>query len=88
MAKKPTPIITHTEILCRAIRNIEDEIRNQQNHMGGIPECESILHAFVEEHTTKLEALKEMYRIETGTNSTDPLPAPEVTRAERNSHGQ
>lgn len=68
MAKKPTPIITHTEILCRAIRSIEEEIRNQQNYMGGIPECAEMLHAFVDERTPKLEALKEMYRIETGTD--------------------
>lgn len=68
MAKKPTPIITYTEILCRAIRSIEAEIRNQQNYMGGIPECENILRAFAEERTPKLEALKEMYRIETGTD--------------------
>lgn len=68
MAKKNSPIITHTEILCRAIRSIEDEIRNQQNYMGGIPECENMLHAFVDERSPKLEALKEMYRIETGTD--------------------
>ena len=68
MAKKNTPIITYTEILCNAIRNIENEIRNQQNYMGGIPECEAMLQAFVNERTPKLEALKEMYRIETGAD--------------------
>lgn len=68
MAKKTEPIITHTEILCRAIRSIEDEIRNQTNYMGGIPECEALLQAYVNERTPKLDALKEMYRIETGTD--------------------
>ena len=65
--KKCKPIITHLEILCLAIRGIENEIRNQVNYMGGIPECEEQLKAYVNEHTLKLNALKEMYRIETGT---------------------
>lgn len=68
MAKKTTPIITHTEILCHAIRNIENEIRNQESYMGGIPECGAMLKAYVSERKPKLEALKEMYRIETGTD--------------------
>ena len=68
MAKKSTPIITYVEILCNAMRNIENEIKNQQSYMGGIPECEALLKAYVDERTQKLEALKEMYRIETGTN--------------------
>lgn len=68
MAIKNTPIITHTEILCRAIRNIESEIRNQEEYMGGITECEAMLSAYISERTPKLEALKEMYRIETGTD--------------------
>ena len=68
MARKTVePVITHTEILCRAIRNIEHEIRTQTSYMGGIPECEALLQAYVSERTPKLEALKEMYRIETGT---------------------
>lgn len=68
MAKKTTPIITHVEILCHAIHNIENEIRNQKAYMDGIPECEAMLRAYVDERTPKLEALKQMYRIETGTD--------------------
>lgn len=68
MASKVTPVISHVEILCRAIRNIEDEIKNQEAYMGGIPEREAMLAAFVNERRPKLDALKEMYRIETGTN--------------------
>lgn len=68
MATRNAPIITHVEILCRAIRNIEDEIKNQQEVLGGIPECEAMLKAFINERQPKLEALREMYRIETGTN--------------------
>ena len=68
MAKKTTPIITHTEILCLAIRSIETDIRNQKEFMGGIPECEAMLENYINDRTPKLEALKEMYRIETGTD--------------------
>lgn len=68
MATKNTPIITHVEILCRAIRNIEDEIKAQESVMGGIPECKAMLIAYVNERCSKLDALKDMYRIETGTN--------------------
>lgn len=68
MATKEKPVITHTEILCRAIRNIEDEIKTQKSFMSGMPECEAMLTAYVNERISKLEALKEMYRIETGTN--------------------
>lgn len=66
--KKTVPIITHVEILSRAIQSIEDEIRNQEEVMGEIPECKDMLAAYVAERTPKLEALKEMYRIETGND--------------------
>lgn len=65
---KNTPIITHVEILSRAIRSIEDEIRNQEEAMGNTPEFKDMLTAYISERTPKLEALKEMYRIETGTD--------------------
>lgn len=68
MAKKNSPIITHVEILCNAIRNIEREIRDQKAFMDGIPQCEAMLASYIAERTPKLEALKEMYRIETGTD--------------------
>lgn len=68
MATKATPVITHVEILCRAIRNIEDEISNQESVMKDIPGCKDMLTAYIAERESKLNALKEMYRIETGTN--------------------
>ncbi len=68
MATKNTPVITHVEILCRAIRSIEEEIKAQESIMGGIPECEAMLNAYVKERHHKLEASKDMYRIETGTS--------------------
>ncbi len=66
--KKATPIITHVEILSRAIRSIEDEIRSQEEVMGDNPKFGDMLKAYIAERAPKLEALKEMYRIETGTN--------------------
>ena len=66
--KKAVPIITHVEILCRAIRSIEDEIRKQEETLGGIPECKNMLAAYIAEREEKLGVLKEMYRIETGNN--------------------
>lgn len=68
MATRNAPIITHVEILCRAIRSIEEESKEQKAVMGSIPECEAMLNAYINERNSKLEALKEMYRIETGTN--------------------
>jgi hypothetical protein len=64
---KTKPIITHVEILCHAIRNIENEIKYQESQLGAIPEFDATLKAYVNERTAKLEALKEMYCFETGT---------------------
>ena len=77
MAKKNTPIITHTEILVRAIRSIEDEIERWQcgpSNLGPAADegFADTVREMVEASTAplikKLEALKEMYRIETGTD--------------------
>ena len=64
MAKKTTPIITYTEILARAIRTFEDEIAEWHNKSDSFP-TELIAKA-TEEPRAKLEALKTLYRIETG----------------------
>ena len=66
--KKTTPVITHVEILSRAIRSIEEEIRAQEDAMGDNPQFEDMLEDFVAEREPKLAALKEMYRIETGND--------------------
>lgn len=68
MATKNRSVITHVEIICRAIRNIEDEIKAQTSNMGGIPECKAFLEAYVDERMAKLAALKTMYRLETGSD--------------------
>lgn len=66
MSKKTGPIITHTEILSRAIASIEQEIRQMEEVMGNTPECQQMLQAYVDERTPKIEVLKRMYRYETG----------------------
>lgn len=61
-------VITHIEILSRAIRSIEEEIVLQKDLMAGMPEFEKMLEAYIAERAPKLNALKEMYRIEAGVN--------------------
>lgn len=64
MAKKrPTPLLTHTEILCMAIRCCEHAIATWDDR-GISPEHRDFMTAEIRE---KLEILKELYRIETGT---------------------
>lgn len=67
MAKKTAPIITHVEILHLAIRQLESEIKFQTECMEGIPQCQDYLKKYISERTPKIEALKAMYQIETGT---------------------
>ena len=66
MAKKVTPIITQTEIICRAIRSIEDEIKSMQQRCKDVPGLEDMLEIYTADRTPKLEALKVMYQIQTG----------------------
>ena len=74
MASKQKPIITHTEILCLAIQAAArklheyDEMVDRCDNMAA---REMIAEARAKHEAIwapKLEALKEMYRIETGTN--------------------
>ena len=65
--KNPTPIITHTEILCYAIRCLKKEVDDMIDYCEGIPTKAEYLELFLAERTPKLEALKELYRMETGT---------------------
>lgn len=76
MAKKTTPIITHAEILVRAIRSFQDEIEELQKKPsylgpGADEEFKAMTMDMVKSLAApllqKLEALKELYRIETGT---------------------
>ena len=70
MAKKTTPIITHTEIFARAIRSIEVEIEEWKLKCEYMPPKlrEDMFAKSTEELREKLNALKTLYRIETGTD--------------------
>lgn len=69
MAKKATPVITHTEILNRAIYSIEAEISDWYHKCECFPQPQKdeMIDFSTKELRAKLAALKEMYRIETGT---------------------
>lgn len=70
MAKKATPVITYTEILCLAIRSIDAEIGNWRKRLEGLPDeiIRERLAACTDNLNEKRDALKTMYRIETGTD--------------------
>lgn len=65
--KKNCTAINHTEIICYAIAHVQAVIRDKVSYLDGIPECEKMLEAFLAEYTPKLEALKQLYFYETGT---------------------
>lgn len=75
MVKKNDPILTHTEILCFAIRHLNHEIEdikrkgeNLAKRTGNKEMADGITATLIEPLAPKLEALLEMYRIETGTD--------------------
>lgn len=69
MAKKTTPIITHTEILSRAIKSIEKDIEERLALCEGLPEDirAEMFNKSTKELREKLETMKTLYRIETGS---------------------
>ena len=70
MTKKVTPIITHTEIIALAIRSIEADIEEWHIKCECFPEdqVEAMFTKATAELREKLDALKTLYRIETGTD--------------------
>lgn len=75
MTKKTTPILTHAETLCFAIRHLNHEIEDIKRRGEKLAErtgnkemADDLTNALIEPLTPKLEALREMYRIETGTD--------------------
>ena len=70
MAKNTKPIITHTEILSRAIKSIEAEINEWKDRCKGLPkeQAEKYFEAATKELREKQDALKTLYRIETGSD--------------------
>lgn len=69
MAKRQQePIITHVEIYSRAIRNILDEIKSWEDRCEGLPQeqKDDMVNGATAHLRPKLDALKEMYRLESG----------------------
>lgn len=67
MAQTKNISITHTEILVRAAQNIEVEIRTWEVTVSGNPEAAGMASPMIGPLREKLEAVKTLYRIETGT---------------------
>ena len=71
---KIKPIISHTEILCLAISAVArklhecDEIVDRCDNVAAREMAEDARKLHSEIWLPKLDALKELYRIETGTN--------------------
>lgn len=74
MATKNTPVITHVEIICLAIQALSRKIHESDERVDlcdNITSREIAAEMRAREQAIlkpKMEALKEMYRIETGTN--------------------
>ena len=70
MARKVTPIITHTEIIARAANSIERELKELRERCNMLPkeQADAYFVMSAKELVEKLDALKTMYRIETGTD--------------------
>jgi hypothetical protein len=67
MAKKPEPVITHTEILARAARNIEDEIKLWERRAEDQPGQTESINSLLAPIRGKLEAVNLLYLTETGS---------------------
>lgn len=65
--KKEAPIITHTEILSRAARSIELEIEDWERKES-LPGAAGMLDQVISGLREKLEALRTLYHIETGSD--------------------
>ena len=67
---KNHPIITHTEIINRAIQSINAEIDEWRERCKGLSkeQAETYFEATTKEPREKLDALKTLYRIETGSD--------------------
>lgn len=66
--KKEVPIITHIEILSRAARSIELEIEDWERKAESLPSSAEMLDQVTKGLREKLEALRTLYRIETGSD--------------------
>jgi hypothetical protein len=70
MKKKSAPVITYTEILNRAINSIQAEVEDWRSKCESFPkdQAEALFTQATAELVSKLEALKQLYAIETGAD--------------------
>ena len=66
--KKPTPIITYTELICTAIIYFERRVQSWRESIGDLPDAQEMLNDICKDDLAKIEALKTMYRFETGVD--------------------
>ena len=72
MAKrKPEPIITHTEILCYAIRHLAAHVDEWRRATATMENAEEALADICGREMAQIAALKELYFIETGATYGD-----------------
>ena len=65
---KNKPIITQTELICRSILSVEKEIGELRERFGSEPAYKAYLDDNAAVLEEKLNALKQMYFFEVGTN--------------------
>ena len=65
--KKPTPAITHIELLCLASNWLTQEIRRWQVACADLPNGEEQAAMICERQLRQLDAIRQMYLLETGT---------------------
>lgn len=70
MKKTKTAVatLTHTEILCYAIRQLESDISDVRAKASGKPDAEELLRAMLSRELQHLEQLYMLYKLETGTD--------------------
>ena len=67
MAKrKPEPALTHTGLLCLAARALEGDIRKWAEACADSPDGEEMLQHICAVPIRQLEAIRQMYYLETG----------------------
>lgn len=68
--KKPEPVLTHTELLCLAYRTLEQDVRHWEEALEKLPpeeKTEGLLSGICHDQLRKMDAIRTMYRLETGT---------------------
>lgn len=69
MAKRnPTPIITHTELLNRTFNDLHREVREWTDRANNDPAKLAELAPILDPLYAKMEAIRTMYRYETGND--------------------